>query len=58
MANKDLQLDSHVVTYHGEIRRDMSISENPDGLLVYFTGGNSITITWPRIRAALKRKDK
>ena len=57
MANKDLQLEPHKVTYYGEVREDVSIFEDSDGLWVLFND-NEVTITWSRIRAALKRKDK
>ena len=58
MANKDLQFDAHRVTYKGKIRDDVRIYEGDDGLWIFFSGGNEVTLTWSRIRAALKRKDK
>ncbi len=58
MANKDLQFDAHRVTRKGKIRDDVWIYEGDDGLWIYFNGGNQVTLTWSRIRAALKRKDK
>ena len=58
MANKDFRLDPHKITRKGIIRDDVSIFEDLDGLWVFFKGGNEVTITWSRVRAALKRKDK
>ena len=61
MANKDLQFDSHIVTHKGKARDDVSIYELPEGLWIYFIEKNEVcevTLTWSRIRAALKRKDK
>ncbi len=58
MANKDLRREPHRVTCNGKIRDDAWIDEEPKGLWVYSKEGLPITITWSRIRAALKRKDK
>ncbi len=58
MANKDLRLEPHRVTQHSKVRENVWIYENHAGLWVYLGDGHSVTITWSRIRAALKRKDK
>lgn len=58
MANKDLRLQPHRITYKKSIVDNVWIYEEPAGLWVYLGNGRSVTLTWSRIRAALKRKDK
>ncbi len=58
MANKDLRLQSHRISRKGVRLDKVWIYEKPAGLWVYSSGGLPVTVTWARIRAALKRKDK
>ncbi len=58
MANKDLRTKPHRVITRGKVREDAGIWEDNTGLWVYSKEGLPITVTWSRIRAALKRKDK
>ena len=58
MANKDLQLEPYRITRNGTVRDDVIIYEDREGLWVYSEGEEGVTLTWARIRAALKRKDK